>query len=109
MNHQGLPLLRKDEALSMRETHINTWLDLTDEIFASLALYKEMVIPPNKLLELCTEPLFEKAILHFYVQVTVGRESSSHNPVCRFCRIEGVEESEKEYYEVDILQSTVCT
>lgn len=119
MKQRGFPLLHKDEVAIMKETQINPWLDhlryegitVSDETIASLSLYKAMTIPPNRLLEWCNEPFFEKAFLHFYVQVLGGSESASQNHACRYCRIQAVEENLKEYYEVEVLhpvRSTVC-
>jgi len=115
MNQQGIPWLHKDEVSRMREAQISRWNDslhiMDDEAHASLSLYKAMTISRKRLFELCTLPIFEKAVLKFYVQVSTGENTAFTSPATRFCRILAVEVNEKEYYEIEILdqkEATVC-
>jgi len=68
---------------------------------------KLITIPRRRLSRWCHEPFFEKAVLNFYVRVTVGRDPVTQKPSYKLCKINNVIVKENEEYEFPAEPGTI--
>jgi hypothetical protein len=79
-----------------QQTPVGSAKRRTEDLEAELEDYHKVMVPRRKLIHMCNEPYFEKAVKNFYVRLGIGRDKLTQKPCYRLCKIVGVT-SKSEY------------